>query len=208
MLNRASVLATLCLVTLSGCQTHDDVGGAFSDAVASLRASLDGTAQPTAATVPVSPPASTVNDTSTQTVGYLTPYDVTDGDTIKLTGKSIRLHGIDAPELDQQCEEKGKPVACGQLARQVLIGLTTGVQVLCHRIDTDRYGRDVSRCLADGFDIEDAMVSSGYAVAYREYSLDYVDQEATAKLHKRGMWRGTFQMPWDWRAFKRQNKAS
>ena len=39
---------------------------------------------------------------------------VTDGDTIRIKSERIRLHGIDAPELRQQCStETGEPYQCG-----------------------------------------------------------------------------------------------
>ena len=42
------------------------------------------------------------------------------------------------------------------------------------------------------------MVASGWAVAYRRYSLDYVaDEDEDAA---RNIWLGDFDMPWDWRA--------
>jgi hypothetical protein len=37
------------------------------------------------------------------------------------------------------------------------------------------------------------------AVAYRQYSVDYVPQEEQAAASKRGMWKGDFIFPWDWR---------
>jgi endonuclease YncB( thermonuclease family) len=46
------------------------------------------------------------------------------------------------------------------------------------------------------------MVASGWAVAYRRYSLDYVADEDAAR---RNIWSGDFDMPWDWRA-QRQNR--
>jgi endonuclease YncB( thermonuclease family) len=35
--------------------------------------------------------------------------------------------------------------------------------------------------------------------------MDYVPDEDSAKAQKFGMWKGTFQMPWEWRADKGQN---
>lgn len=43
------------------------------------------------------------------------------------------------------------------------------------------------------------MVSSGWALAFREYSLDYVHQEQAASAAKAGMWQGEFVSPWEWR---------
>ena len=39
---------------------------------------------------------------------------IIDGDTIKIAGERIRLHGIDAPETDQTCkDEKNEEWPCG-----------------------------------------------------------------------------------------------
>ena len=39
---------------------------------------------------------------------------VTDGDTIKIHGERIRLHGIDAPESRQLCTLGGESWQCGK----------------------------------------------------------------------------------------------
>jgi hypothetical protein len=44
------------------------------------------------------------------------------------------------------------------------------------------------------------MVASGYAVAFRRYSTDYVNAEDSAKAARRGLWAGTFEMPAELRA--------
>ena len=46
---------------------------------------------------------------------------VIDGDTLVLHGETIRLHGIDAPELAQSCKSSsGKTFRCGRDARHIL----------------------------------------------------------------------------------------
>jgi len=40
-------------------------------------------------------------------------------------------------------------------------------------------------------------------LAYRRYSLDYVDEEADAQAARRGLWAGEFVKPWEWRREKR-----
>jgi endonuclease YncB( thermonuclease family) len=47
------------------------------------------------------------------------------------------------------------------------------------------------------------MVHTGWALAYRRYSKLYVAIEEKAKAAKRGMWRGEFVPPWEWRRGKR-----
>ena len=41
---------------------------------------------------------------------------IIDGDTIKIAGERIRLHGIDAPESKQLCKVRGKDWRCGWAA--------------------------------------------------------------------------------------------
>ena len=44
-------------------------------------------------------------------------------------------------------------------------------------------------------------------LAYRRYSLDYVDEEAEAQAARRGVWAGEFVKPWEWRRGKRLDSA-
>ena len=69
--------------------------------------------------------------------------------------------------------------------------------------DRDRYGRVVAVCRAAGEDLNAWMVSQGWALAYRQYSRDYVGEEADARAARRGIWRGDFVEPWDWRPGER-----
>ncbi len=51
------------------------------------------------------------------------------------------------------------------------------------------------------------MVRQGLALAYRRFSLDYVDEEAAAQATRRGIWAGEFVPPWEWRRGKRLDSA-
>ncbi len=187
-------------VALTGCQTIDGVRNELfpssSDANTKVEEQQDNTLAVVAPQV-----ANTENTTAS---GLVLPQSVIDGDTIVLEGKRIRLFGIDAPEKSQPCQVQEAAVACGIIARNALIGFVVGATVRCDREDVDRYGRDVSRCYADGYDLSAGMVRAGLAVAYRQYSLSYVSEEENAKRLKHGMWKGTFIMPWDWRSQRSQ----
>ena len=54
---------------------------------------------------------------------------VTDGDTVKINNTRIRLHGIDAPERNQECEKYGQEWRCGQASTKLLRTLTTNKTV-------------------------------------------------------------------------------
>ncbi len=124
---------------------------------------------------------------------------VIDGHTFEVAGQRIRLHGIHAPALDQTCQWPNRTIRCGTLAKLALMDLTTGTDVVCKPRDRDADGRVVAVCFAGGFDIGRNMVHTGWALAYRRQSTAYMDTEASAREAKRGMWRGTFVAPWDWR---------
>ena len=129
---------------------------------------------------------------------------VIDGDTFEIHGKRIRLHGIDAPESGQQCKDAtGKAFRCGQMAAKQMSGYVYGKIVNCKILDKDRYGRFIARCLVNGKDVNELLVKNGWALAYRQYSKDYVSAEGQAKLANMGIWRGEFIEPWDWRRGKR-----
>ena len=46
------------------------------------------------------------------------------------------------------------------------------------------------RCSVRGEDIEAWMVLNGWALAYRNCSTDYVDQEQAAQAARKGIWLG------------------
>ena len=127
---------------------------------------------------------------------------VTDGDTLKIDGERVRLWGVDAPEMRQQCTRAGKPFDCGREARMALARLVAGRTVSCTAVDVDRYKRTVARCTAAGADIGGEMVRIGWALDYRQYSHGYYGpQEDRARRAGLGLWGDSvsFTNPWEWR---------
>jgi endonuclease YncB( thermonuclease family) len=47
------------------------------------------------------------------------------------------------------------------------------------------------------------MVRQGWAIAYRQYGLEYVQDELVAQKASSGMWAGEFVPPWEWRKGRR-----
>ena len=126
-----------------------------------------------------------------------------DGDTLRAgNGAEYRLFGIDAPELHQTCNEAdGKSWLCGRAAKAKLTTILKRSNVNCEERTKDRFGRIVAVCSVEGVpDIGEAMVRDGYAVDLGETAGDlYARAEAEAQAGKRGIWRGTFERPSDWR---------
>ena len=111
---------------------------------------------------------------------------VIDGDTIEVNGHRIRLHGIDAPESAQTCLAGGERWRCGRHATRALRDRIASRTVACEERDRGRYGRMVAVCRLGGRDLNAWMVSEGWALAYRRYSTEYVTEEASAKVARRG----------------------
>lgn len=129
---------------------------------------------------------------------------VIDGDTIEITGTRIRLHGIDAPESRQTCRDgAGREYRCGQRAAFALADRIGRSTVFCRQTDTDRYRRIVAVCRVKGADMNQWMVRQGWAIAYRQYGLDYVPDEEAAERAHAGMWAGSFVPPSQWRKGQR-----
>ena len=52
------------------------------------------------------------------------------------------------------------------------------------------------------------MVREGWAIAYRQYSLDYLGDETTARAVRTVMWAGRFVEPSKWRRGERLQSAN
>ena len=126
--------------------------------------------------------------------------NITDGDTIKILNKRIRFHGIDTPEKKQICIKNSREYRCGQEATNALIKKINRKLVTCKVQDKlDRYKRYIGVCFLGDIDLNKWMVRNGYAVAYRRYSKDYIEDENYAKKNKIGLWSSNFIHPEKWR---------
>ncbi len=90
-----------------------------------------------------------------------------DGDTCTSTkGEKVRLACIDTPELRGK---RADPIPA-KAARDYLNGLVAGEEVSIRRITKDRYGRTVAELFKDGVNIQELLVSKGFARLYERYA--------------------------------------
>lgn len=125
-----------------------------------------------------------------------------DGDSLVVGVQEVRLFGIDAPEFDQTCQKDSASWACGQIARDQLAALVAGQRVECRGQGKDPYGRIVAVCSIGYDELNRTMVEQGWAVAYRQFSDNYVSAELQAKAQRLGIWSSEFVMPHDFRMAK------
>ena len=59
------------------------------------------------------------------------------------------------------------------------------------------------RCYIDEININQWMVKNGWAIAYRYYSKDYINEEEYANNNKLGIWKSKFIEPY---LFRKKNK--
>ncbi|MGI9413356.1 MAG: thermonuclease family protein [Hyphomicrobiales bacterium] len=126
---------------------------------------------------------------------------IIDGDSLHVGGREVRLLGIDAPEARQTCRDETQAEwPCGRDATGTLRRLAHQAPVTCAGSGTDKYGRLLARCRAGGLDLNAEMVRRGFAVSSAEQDFAYSAEESEARTARRGLWRGEFQPPHEWRA--------
>ena len=119
--------------------------------------------------------------------------------TIRIGRTRINLFGIDAPERSQICQWDGADWACGREAVKALRTATANKRLRCEKKDTDQDGQIVAVCFIGRIELNALMVRQGWALAYRQFSTNYVNDELVAKLARAGLWRSKFVEPWKWR---------
>jgi endonuclease YncB( thermonuclease family) len=130
---------------------------------------------------------------------------VRDGDTIQLAGVTFRLDGVDAPEFDQTCiDDHAEPWTCGIEARDQLANLIGKRGVHCDDLGPVKtYGKWHSGiCTVDGetTSLNQALVRMGFALTSEPSAGGrFKEDEASAKDSLKGLWKGCFVAPQDFR---------
>jgi endonuclease YncB( thermonuclease family) len=130
---------------------------------------------------------------------------VRDGATIQLGDVTYRLDGVDAPELDQICiDDHADPWNCGLDARAQLSKLIGGRSVRCDDLGPDKTFRNrrIGVCSADGdaASLNQQLVGQGLALSVESAAkLHLKDEAEAAKADRRGLWKGCFVAPREFR---------
>ena len=144
------------------------------------------------------------------------PGSIYDGETLRVVRGSeelkIRFCGIDSPELAQPLGIESRDYL------RSLIAKGDGT-IYVQPIEKDRYNRTVAELwipIKPDYErqihLNTAMVEAGYAYHYRQYSgncesaenLEWA--EKIARENKLGVWNGSHQKPWEFRASLSANK--
>lgn len=125
-----------------------------------------------------------------------------DADTLDIEGgPRLRLYGIDAPEIAQKCKRSdGREWRCGVVARDRLSDLIDGREVHCTGDQYDDFGRLLAWCSVGDVEVNGLLVSEGLAWAFTKYATEFIELEATAKQARKGIWEGTAEPAWFYRA--------
>ena len=137
--------------------------------------------------------------------GWAAGAIVKDSGTVQVGGATYRLDGIDAPELDQICiDEHADAWACGVEARDQLSNLIGSRQVRCEDLGlgTTYKKRHIGICTAEGdsASLNQLLVRQGLALNFEPYARGrFREDEADAKTNRRGLWKGCFVAPQEFR---------
>lgn len=131
---------------------------------------------------------------------------VRDGGTLQLANSTFRLDGIDAPPVDQMCiDEHADSWACGVEAREQLTQLIGDRQVRCGDLGPDPATRKrrLGVCIVEGetVNLSQLLVQKGFALA--DPKGKFKADELDAKTERRGLWKGCFTAPADFRLWQK-----
>jgi endonuclease YncB( thermonuclease family) len=132
---------------------------------------------------------------------FIGPARIVDGDTIEIGGRTLRLHGIDAPETGQSCERGGAAYDCAQEAGWALAERFEHHWATCRMTGLNGDLPTVICHLGGehGINVNQHMVRRGWALADPETGREFAADEAEARAARAGLWAGSFVPPWVWR---------
>ncbi len=138
-------------------------------------------------------------------LGWAASPIVRDGGTLELGDTTYRLDGIDAPPFDQICiDDHADSWTCGVEARDQLVRLIGDRQVRCEDLghDATYKKRHIGVCTVEGetASLSQLLVRQGFALDFEPSAKGrFKDDEAGARDNRRGLWKGCFVAPQEFR---------
>ena len=113
--------------------------------------------------------------------------------TLRIAGRTVRLHGVHIPRTDRTCRTSRRPVVCGSQAALALEFRIDGF-VRCELGERLEDGTVLGRCRVDastfdeGEDLAAYLLERGWAVALPDASIAYQTLEKIARSRGVGVW--------------------
>jgi endonuclease YncB( thermonuclease family) len=127
------------------------------------------------------------------------PATAVNADLLKVGNDYVFLFGVDSVVRTQECLVGRVPWPCYDKAVQALTDIIRAGDTTCTQTGpADYLGRWLGMCTVAGKSVNEAYVRTGFGLAKRDETLDYVAAEA-AKAARIGLWQSQFQMPADFR---------
>ena len=125
--------------------------------------------------------------------------DVIKANLIAINQQTIKLYGIDTPELAQLCYVKGLPWQCGLTAKRKLAEKIKGESLTCLIREQESNNLPLAECFLGRENINAWLVDNGWAIADRQNSRSFISHEILAKRNKQGIYQSKFLKPSLWR---------
>ena len=102
---------------------------------------------------------------------------ITDGDTIKILNKRIRLHGIDTPEKKQICVKNSKEYNCGKKSTAALIKKINERKVVCKVQDKLDMTTMINELLSRDIEVNVVFVLGGWCESDSYSDIEIYEKE-------------------------------
>lgn len=92
---------------------------------------------------------------------------VIDGDTLVIDGERVRLHGVDAPEINRpECPAEADLGRQSKAFVEGVVAANEQIELNNQQVKRDRYGRVVGKVSVNGRDLGEMTVGAGYAAPW------------------------------------------